>query len=562
MPHVIRQSCCNDAACVPVCPVDCIHPAPGEPGFGTAEMLYIDPRSCVDCGACVEVCPVDAIASDASLAEHELPFVELNRVYFESRQFPRRERALPEPRVEIVERQPLRVAVVGAGPAAMFAVEALLAQRDLAAEVTVYERLPTPFGLVRFGVAPDHGRTKEIVGQFERTASRRGVTFHFNTAVGRDVRHADLAASHHAVLYAVGASSDRRLDVPGEDLAGSHAASDFVGWYNGHPDHAHREFDLSNPHAVVIGNGNVALDVARILLADVEQLRATDISPHALAALSESAVRHVDVIGRRGVAQAAFTAKELIELGDLDGIDVSARPDEVALDAASRVQLGQPGQEMARFKAALVDEYARRAHHGHGRSIRLRFLVSPTQIHGDAKVTGVRLVRNALVAVDGFVSAVPTEQVEDLACGLVLRSVGYRGEALPDVPFDPSHRTIPNSAGRVLRAETGETVAGVYAAGWIKRGPSGVIGTNKACAAETVAAIVEDYHSGRLEAPTRRPPVLAEEAFGWDGWKRIDAAETALGSSQRPRHKLIDWTSLVSVGTGAPDPAEFTAGLG
>lgn len=550
MTHVILQSCCSDAACVSVCPVDCIHPAPGEPGFGTTEMLYIDPRSCVDCGACVDVCPVGAIVPDVALKELEAPFLDLNRLYFQSRKFQRSDRVLPDRRIELADREPLRVAVVGAGPAAMYAVEALLAQRNLASEVTVYERLPVPYGLARFGVAPDHVQTKQITSHFERTASRRGVTFNFNTTVGRDVSHSDLLKSHHAVLYAVGAPSDRRLDVPGEDLKGSHAATEFVGWVNGHPDHANREFDLSHPRAVVIGNGNVALDVARILTAEVDQLRATDISPRALDALAKSAVRQVDVIGRRGVAQAAFTAKELIELGSLDGVDVFAQPDEIALDPATQAVLAEPGQETAKFKAALVHEYAARPLRAGGRSIALRFLRSPSEILGNTKVSGVRLVRNELVAADGGVAVEHTEQFEDLDCGLVVRSVGYRGKLVPGVPFDPSKGTIPNSAGRVLDAETGETQVGVYTAGWIKRGPSGVIGTNRTCAAETVAAIVEDYLGGRLTATSARPPAVGDEAFGWDGWKQIDAAEVALGGQDRPRHKLTDWDSLVSVATG------------
>ncbi|RYE44044.1 MAG: 4Fe-4S dicluster domain-containing protein, partial [Hyphomicrobiales bacterium] len=517
VPHVINQSCCNDAACVSACPVDCIHPSPGEVGYGTTEMLFIDPSTCVDCGACVDVCPVDAITRDSELSPQELPFLELNRLHYASRSYPRRDLPLPVPRLTVEQREPLRVAVVGAGPAALFSVESILSRRGLDATVSVYERLPVPFGLVRSGVAPDHVRTKQVVKQFERTASRRGVTFHFNTEVGRDITHEQLVESHHAVLYAVGAPSDRALGIPGEELTGSHAATQFVGWYNGHPDHAHREFDLSHPRAVVVGNGNVALDVARVLVSDIDRLRRTDMSSHALEVLAESRVEEVVVIGRRGVAQAAYTTKELIELGHLPGVDVLADPREVRIDPISQSQLERAGSEALRFKTEIAERYARNSRTPGRRSIVLRYLTSPTAIDGDEGVKSIRVAHNRLVeTTEGTLTAVPTGTTETLDCGLVLRSVGYRGEPVSGVEFDRPSGRIPNVSGRVVDSASGEQVVGVYTAGWIKRGPSGVIGTNKTCAKETVDAIVDDYFAGKLKPPVRDEPTAPESSFGWE----------------------------------------------
>ncbi|QSE90773.1 4Fe-4S binding protein [Rhodococcus pseudokoreensis] len=548
MPHVITQSCCNDAACVSACPVDCIHPSPGEPGYRTAEMLYIDPATCVDCGACVDVCPVDAISPDAALGEESRAFIELNRLHFSGRSYPRRDLPLPPAPMTVTEREPLRVAVVGAGPAAMFAVESILSRRGLEATVDVYERLPVPYGLARFGVAPDHLRTKRVIGQFERAASRRGVTFHFNTRVGRDITHEQLATSHHAVLYAVGAPSDRRLEVPGEDLPGSHPATHFVGWYNGHPDHSGHEFNLSHPRAVVIGNGNVALDVARILVSDVDSLRRTDISGRALGLLAQSAVEEVLVVGRRGVEHSAYTTKELVELDHLAGVNVLAHSRETTVDAATSVALNKHGNEQLRFKIDIAQRYAGRVRSPERKAITLRYLASPVEILGSDRVTGIRLERNEIRDDAGNHRAVGTGEIEQIDCGLVLRSIGYSGDPVPGVPFDVATRRIPNESGRVVDPR-GETIPGIYTAGWIKRGPSGVIGTNKTCAAETVNAIVDDYLSGLLSTPSSPPPAVGVEAFGWDGWLAIDAYERSAGGRERPREKVVDWPKLVELAT-------------
>src|SRR5215213_384327 len=291
MTFVITQPCCSDASCVSVCPVNCIHPTPEEPDYGSASMLYIDPQTCIDCGACVEACPVDAIGPDYDLAENDQDFIAINAEYFED---PRHRDYLPEAvqrgsrAVQVTEPEPLRVAIVGSGPAACYAAEDLLDRPGLAVQVGIFERLPVPWGLVRFGVAPDHQRTKLVTTQFERTARRPRATLRLNVDVGQHITHDELLAHHHAVVYAVGAARDLRLGIPGEDLPGSSSATDFVAWYNGHPDFVDRNFDLSAQRAMVIGSGNVALDVARILVSDVDDLRRTDIAEHALEALAES----------------------------------------------------------------------------------------------------------------------------------------------------------------------------------------------------------------------------------------------------------------------------------
>lgn len=557
MPHVITQPCCNDASCVPVCPVNCIHPTPDEPGYREAEMLYIDPDVCIDCGACVDVCPVEAVVPDDELEGPALRYLDINALHYEHATYAE---VAPEPvrPVAKVEENasPLRVAIVGSGPAACYAAEELLSRRDVEVAVTMFERLPTPWGLVRSGVAPDHLGTKAVSQQFDQTASRSGLTLHLNVEVGRDISHEELLDHHHAVIYAVGASADRALGIPGEDLPGSVAATDFVGWYNGHPDFAHLDFDLSCERAVVVGNGNVALDVARILVSDEDTLRRSDIAQHALDALSKSAVREVVVVGRRGPAQAAYTTPEVLALGHLPGVDVLALSDEAELDAVSRAALAAGADPMGGFKAELVAEFARRGVVPGNRAVALRFRLSPAAVLGSDRVTGVRFVRTRLEGAghDG-VRAALTDEVEDVECGLVLRAIGYRGRPVPGVPFDAVRGTIPNADGRVLDPETREVVPGVYTAGWIKRGPSGVIGTNKLCSAGTVDVLIEDLTRGLLAQPTGSADDLGRlvasrqpEALGLADWLVIDRHEIALGASTaRPRTKLVDIRQMVDV---------------
>jgi ferredoxin/flavodoxin---NADP+ reductase len=440
----------------------------------------------------------------------------------------------------------LRVAIVGSGPAGVYATDQLVSTPGLAAEVDVYDRLATPWGLVRHGVAPDHPKIKSVTRVYEKTAGKPGFRFRGNVEVGVDLLHDELMSAYHAVVYAIGAATDRRLGIPGEDLPGSHAATEFVAWYNGHPDHADRSFDLSARRVVVVGNGNVALDVARMLALDPSELRVTDAADHAIEALTASAVEEIVVLGRRGPAQAAYTNPELRELAELRDADVIVDPADVDLDAASAA--GLESDARARRNVEIARGYAERAPAGRRRRIVLRYCVSPVEIVGDHRVEGVRLARNALVAGDdGHVSARPTGESELLDAQLVLRSIGYRGSPLPGVPFDEARGTISNRAGRVVVPGGDAPLPGVYTAGWVKRGPSGVIGTNKRCAHETVELLLEDLRAGRLPEPSSSPAELVGrlrergvEVVDYAGWELIDAHERRLGEPHgRPRVKLV-----------------------
>lgn len=542
MAYVITQTCCNDASCVAVCPVNCIHPSPDEPEFATAEMLHIDPETCIDCGACADACPVEAILPDDRLDPSQARFAEINAAYYTSHPMPERWLPLTPAPAPPRDRGTLRVAIVGAGPAACYAAQELLERSDV--EVEMFDRLPTPFGLVRSGVAPDHPGTKSVTDSFEWSFRREAFALHLDTEIGRDITHGELLEHHHAVIYAVGASADRRLGIPGEDLPGSHAATEFVAWYNGHPDYADRGFDLSGERAVIVGNGNVALDVARILTMDVDELARTDIADHALTALRASNIREVVLLGRRGPAQAAYSNPEFLALGNLGGVDVVV--DEADLDLApGRAPADDPATGM---RVRLAREYAQRPPRDGHRRIVFRYLTAPREIHGDDHVTGIRVERTEPVEENGRIVAHPTGRFEDLSATLVLRSIGYRGVPVPGVPFDTGRAVIPNEAGRVEQ--------GVYVTGWAKRGPSGVIGTNKGCAKETVAALFADFDSGALPDPRgdRRglDRLLAQrrpERVDLAGWRAIDEAERRAGRAQgRPRVKITDRSELVELG--------------
>jgi ferredoxin--NADP+ reductase len=441
----------------------------------------------------------------------------------------------------------LRVAIIGSGPAGIYAAGQLLACKDPHIEVDVFDRLPTPWGLVRFGVAPDHPNIKSVTRVFEKTARMPGFRFHGNVEVGRDVSHEELAAAYDAVLYAVGTPGDRRLGIDGEDLPGSHPATEFVAWYNGHPDYVDLDFDLSSRRAVVVGNGNVALDVARMLALSADELAATDIADHALELLRASAVEEIVVIGRRSPVQAAFTNPELRELADLELADVIVAPADMELDPASAAELEQASGPTKRNVETLA-EYSRRAPLGRPRRLELRFLTSPVAIEGQQRVESVVVERNELVLDEaGKLRAKPTGERERIETGLVFRSIGYVGAPLPGVPFDGASSTVLNEEGRVVDPGTREPVPGVYAAGWIKRGPSGVIGTNKKCAAETTTLLLADHAAGRLPEPSGTPEDLLEQlraggthVVDYGGWEAIDAHERALGEpSGRPRVKLV-----------------------
>jgi ferredoxin--NADP+ reductase len=448
--------------------------------------------------------------------------------------------------------RPLRVAVVGSGPAAFYAAGHLLASEEPRVEVDLIERLPTPWGLVRLGVAPDHPNLKTVSRAFERIAERTGFRFFGNVEVGRDVSHQELVRIYDAVVYAVGSQTDRRLGIPGEDLPGSWAATELVAWYNGHPDFQGLVFDLSGERAVVVGNGNVALDVARMLVLTPGELAPTDTTDAAIAAINESGIREIVVLGRRGPVQAAWTPTELHEMGELAGADVLVDPAELELDPASEAELAGATNIVQR-NFEILREFAGRTPSGKPRAVRLRFRVSPVALLGAGKVEAVEVVKNRLEPDGkGSVRAVATEEREVIQAALVFRSVGYRGVALPGTPFDESTGTMPNAEGRVLD-ESGAPIPGLYAAGWIKRGPTGVIGTNKKDGVETVEHLLADARAGLLPRPggdRGLEDILLErgvEAVMYQGWGAIDTLERARGAEQgRPRVKLCTWDELLA----------------
>jgi len=553
--HVITQNCCNDAACVPVCPVNCIHPTPDEPGYGTAEMLYIDPQSCIDCGACVDVCPVSAIFPDYELPQNLLRYEEVNAHYYEDPLLASYDRTPQQSQPSawrVDTEEALRVAIVGSGPAAWYAAEELLSQRGLTVQIDMFERLPTPGGLVRFGVAPDHQHTKAAWATFERTMRRKDFRLFLNVDVGTDISLADLQTRYKAVVCAVGAMGDKPLGVEGEDLPGSHSAAEFVAWYNGHPDYVDRVFDLTGERAVILGNGNVALDVARMLVAGTEALALTDIANHALEQLAQSKIREVVVVGRRGPTQAAFSTPELLGLSNLEDVDLVVPPDGLAA-AVTGARTALPEHSMPAYKAKLLAELAC-GELSHDRGIVLRFLVSPSRILGTDRVDAVELVRNELVYEGGMVTARATDEVETLECGLVLRSVGYLGRPIDGLPFNDGRGVLPNVDGRIIDPQTGQPLPGLYTTGWIKRGPSGVIGTNKKCAHETVSALLQDWAADALPVPAQCESDVADlvpNHLDLGGWKAIDAHERAAGAKvSRPRIKLVHREEMLNVALG------------
>jgi ferredoxin/flavodoxin---NADP+ reductase len=448
-----------------------------------------------------------------------------------------------------------RIAVVGAGPSGFYATAQLLGE-DF--EVDLIELLPTPFGLVRAGVAPDHPKIKSVTRVYEKTARQDGFRFFGGIELGADITRAELRERYHAVLYATGTADDNRLGIPGEDRPGSYAATRFVAWYNGHPDACDDEFDLSAQRAVIVGNGNVATDLARMLVLTPDELAATDTADHAIEAFASSGVRDVVVLGRRGPAQAAFTNPELRELGELSRADIDVDPAELELDADSLAWLESEADATSRRNVDILREFAARKPQGHSHRVALRFLRSPVEILGDGddgRVTGVRVVHNRIErSGGGRLRAVPTGREEVIECGLVLRSIGYRGQPLAEIPFDERRGLIRNDGGRVCDAD-GAPVAGEYCVGWIKRGPTGVIGTNKKDAADTVKRVVEDARAGRLPEPD---PALADPdatarwlraaapaVVEWDGWEAIDDHERGLGEpAGRPRVKLTRMAAL------------------
>jgi ferredoxin--NADP+ reductase len=539
MTYVITQNCCKDASCVAACPVNCIGPVPGSDAFATEPMLYIDPDVCIDCGACADACPVDAAVPADVLGEAERAYAELNaehhRLAPASRESvgtgplfhewgrPAFDWALPS------DFAPLDVAVVGTGPAGLYAAELLLLHTP--SRVTLVDRLPVAGGLIRYGVAPDHPSTKGVGTTLGRLFTHPRVRMALGVDVGGDVGVEELARHFDAVVYAVGAATGRRLEVPGEDLPGLHTGPEFVGWYNAHPDVPADSVALTGERALVIGTGNVALDVARILSTEPDRLARTDIADHALVALRRSPVREVVLLGRRGPDAAAYTAPELLALRRLPGVELVVDDTDPATAAA--IDTAAPGSRAALLQGVRRDRPDLAAPPEPGRRIVLRFASSVTRVLGDDGVRGVCLD-------DG------TE-----VCGSpVVSAIGYGGRAVAGLPFDPATGTVPHEGGRV----TG--VPGAYAVGWFKRGSSGGIGDNRVDAAETVHALVEDAVAGRLPPRTGSPRAFVRAArrarpdlLGARELGRVLRAERELGrNAGRPAVKLATTEELLRAG--------------
>lgn len=449
-----------------------------------------------------------------------------------------------------------RVAVIGAGPAGFYAADHLLKQKDLNIEVDMFDRLPTPFGLVRHGVAPDHPKIKNVTRVFDRTAENPRFRFFGNVTCGEHLSPTDFRNHYHQVIYTVGAQTDRALGIPGEELKGSHSATEFVAWYNGHPDYRDLEFDLSQPSVAIVGVGNVAVDVARILCRTVDELRQTDIADYALEALAHSKVKQVVMLGRRGPAQAAFSYPELKELGHMADAQTRALPNEVELDELTKKHLAEHPDSTAMKKVDMLQAYAAAPDGGKSRGLTIRFLVSPTQITGqNASVAGVDIMKNELYETDdGTMRPRATEQTEHLECGMVFRSVGYLGVPLDGVPFHAKWGVIPNEKGRITEEGQATPLVGEYCAGWIKRGPTGLIGTNKGDAIETVECMIEDMKAGKTHSPGNATADAVEQLvaerqpdfFSYDHWRSLDEHELKLGAdSGRPRVKLTTVASML-----------------
>ena len=452
--------------------------------------------------------------------------------------------------------RPLRIAIVGAGPAGLYAAEALLNKGDIVLTIDVFNRFPTPFGLVRDGVAPDHQSIKAVARVLGKALADPRVRFFGNITYGVDIHHKDLKRFYDQIIYAVGAQADRRMSIPGEDLHNSFSARSFVGWYNGHPDYRDLPVDLSCERAVVVGNGNVAMDVTRMLVRSPDTLLETDIADHALEALRDSRIREVVVLGRRGAAQASFTTPELRELGKLDGVDVVVDRRNIELDPASQAEA--EADRTARDNLRYLWDYATRTEHTAPRRIILRFLASPVELVGRrGQMVSLRIERNALVVdSNGGLRSKGTGRFEVIETGLVLRSIGYRTVPIEGVPFDPATSTVNNIAGQVVHPNTGEVVAGEYVVGWAKRGPTGRIGNNKPDSASTVAALVTDIPTlrgirddhrdqWRIEAFLRQRGL---DYVTYEDWRILDAYEVACGASQgRPRVKLTTVPEMMEI---------------
>jgi ferredoxin--NADP+ reductase len=441
------------------------------------------------------------------------------------------------------EKIPLKIAIVGSGPSGFYATEALF-KSGLTCQIDMFERLPIPYGLVRSGVAPDHPKLKQAIQVYAKIAETPGFGFFGNVTIGKDIPVATLQSLYHAVIFTCGAESDRKLGITGEDLPGSYTATEFVGWYNGHPDYRKREFDLSHETAVIFGQGNVAADVARILAKTRDELKTTDIAAHALEELADSKIRNIYVIGRRGPAQAKFTSKELKEFGELEDCQAIVDPGELVLNPQSKIELADKANAGNIKVYELFNEFsARSADVTKQRRVYFTFLKSPLEFTGNGRVEKVRLEINSLTGEPFNQSAQSSGQIIELETGIVFRSIGYKGVPIAGLPFDHERGVIPNQSGRVMDGNT--LVPNVYVAGWIKRGPSGIIGTNRADSVATVQALLEDVN--KLNVATDKSgsrgiiSLLEQKAIryvSFSDWQKIDQSEIERGLLHgKPREK-------------------------
>ena len=438
---------------------------------------------------------------------------------------------------------PLSVAIVGSGPSGFYSTEALI-KSGINVEIDLIDRLPAPYGLVRNGVAPDHPKLKQAIEVYKKIAQSNEFNFVGNVTVGKDVKAQELQQTHHAVIYTCGAETDRKLGIPGEELIGSHTATEFVGWYNGHPDYRDLKFDLSHETAVVIGQGNVAADVARILAKSVDELKHTDIAQHALDELAGSQVRNIYVVGRRGPAQAKFASKELKEFLEIENCRPYIEPVELELNSTSLQEINAKEGRGNKRNIEIFRKFAESKDTGKQRTCISTFLKSPIRLQGVDRLQKAVFEENKLSGEPFRQSAKGTGRAMEIECGLLFRSIGYNGVPIPGVPFNDRWGTIPNRAGRITSEQDGTVLPGLYTAGWIKRGPSGIIGTNRACAVESVNALLEDVDQLAADKPGRNGLYAILERNGvqhinFAQWEKIDAAEIAAGNPKgKPREKF------------------------
>lgn len=537
MAYAITQSCCKDASCVSVCPVDCIHPTPDEPDFGTSDILYVDPDVCIDCGACADACPVAAPKPIDILRGGEEVFAQLNAAYYQQRAEHEGPRTHTWDEMGGDLEHQLAIAIVGTGPAASYTARELLLSTD--AKITMIDKLPVPGGLVRGGVAPDHTDTKKFSSIFHWAYKHPRTKMVMNVEVGRDITHEDVLRHHDVVIYGVGARLDRPLGVSGEDLPGVLSAPDVVGWYNGALDIPASDVVIEGDRVVVVGNGNVALDLARLLLEDPDVLARTDMADHALAAFRDLDVREVVLLGRRGPSFAAFTRPELLMMPP--GIDVVVARDPLTEAELAEAEPDSNAEVLSRLPLVDVDlstppQGSRRLVFAFGHQV--------VGVDGDARVEAVRIAPTG--ERDGALT---------VPCGTLIRSTGHRGSPVPGLPFDEATSTIPHQRGRVMDTTTGEPVPGTYVVGWIKRGAMGGIGANRACAHETVSSIVADANAGLIpRAPRSRltfGAFVRSRVGGVVGRRRmlaIEKAEERRGRRQgRPRVKFDSVDDMLKV---------------